>query len=175
MADDDGNTGGTGTDDNTGSGQGSSAQDGNLPDPVKQVLAKERKAARDASKRATDLEAELNQLRQSTQSDAEKQLEAARKKAVEEATGPLQAENLRLKVAIAKQLPVDLVDRLRGSTENELAADADKLLELVGSTSTGGQQQRQSDPDQGRRDAARGSQGSDMNAWMRGALGRRPT
>jgi hypothetical protein len=43
----------------------------------------------------------------------------------------LTAENARLKVALEKKLPADLIDRLRGNTVEELSADADKLLELV--------------------------------------------
>lgn len=43
---------------------------------------------------------------------------------------PLRSENLRLRVAVQKKLPVDLIDRLRGNDEESLAADADKLLEL---------------------------------------------
>jgi hypothetical protein len=38
---------------------------------------------------------------------------------------------LRQKVALSKGLPVELVDRLRGANEDELAADADALLALV--------------------------------------------
>jgi hypothetical protein len=43
------------------------------------------------------------------------------------------AENtlLRFQVAAEKQLPKELIPRLRGSTEEELAADADELLNLV--------------------------------------------
>lgn len=37
-------------------------------------------------------------------------------------------ENLRLKIASRKQLPEDLADRLRGTTAEELEADADRLL-----------------------------------------------
>ena len=44
------------------------------------------------------------------------------------------AENLRLRVAIEKKLPAELIDRLRGGTQEEMAADADKLLELVAPT-----------------------------------------
>lgn len=43
----------------------------------------------------------------------------------------LSAENQRLRVAITKGLPADLIDRLRGETEEEMLADADKLLSLV--------------------------------------------
>jgi hypothetical protein len=42
-----------------------------------------------------------------------------------------QAENLRLRVALEKSLPAELIDRLRGGTKEEMEADADQLLELV--------------------------------------------
>ena len=44
----------------------------------------------------------------------------------------LEKENARLKVALDKGLPKDLVPRLVGNTEEELAADADSLLALIG-------------------------------------------
>ncbi len=40
-------------------------------------------------------------------------------------------ETMRLKVAAKKGLPAELIDRLKGETEEELEADADKLLEFV--------------------------------------------
>lgn len=46
--------------------------------------------------------------------------------------GELERENARLKVALDKGLPKDLVPRLVGSNEEELAADADSLLALLG-------------------------------------------
>ena len=42
-----------------------------------------------------------------------------------------ETENLRLRVATKKGLPADLIDRLKGETEQELEADAEKLLEFV--------------------------------------------
>jgi hypothetical protein len=44
----------------------------------------------------------------------------------------LEKENARLKVALDKGLPKDLVARLVGNTEEELATDADALLALLG-------------------------------------------
>lgn len=41
------------------------------------------------------------------------------------------AELLRLKIAHQKDLPFDLVDRLKGETEEEISADVDRLLEYV--------------------------------------------
>ena len=47
-------------------------------------------------------------------------------------------ELLRVRVASKKGVPSDLVDRLRGETEEELEADADKLIEFIKiDTSTG--------------------------------------
>jgi len=43
----------------------------------------------------------------------------------------LKMENTRLQVAQAKNLPAELVDRLKGTTKEELEADADKLLAFV--------------------------------------------
>ena len=42
-----------------------------------------------------------------------------------------EADSLRYSVALNKGLPVELVERLRGSTEEEIQADADSLLKLV--------------------------------------------
>lgn len=47
------------------------------------------------------------------------------------------AENLRLRVAMSKKLPAELVDRLKGATKEELEADADSLLKLVQAPSGG--------------------------------------
>jgi len=44
----------------------------------------------------------------------------------------LESENARLRVALEKGLPADLVPRLVGTTAEELAADADSLLALIG-------------------------------------------
>jgi len=44
-------------------------------------------------------------------------------------TAKVQAENLRMRVAIRTGLDEDLADRLRGSTEEELLEDAAKLLD----------------------------------------------
>ncbi|HEY9247676.1 MAG TPA: hypothetical protein VIO38_01015, partial [Rariglobus sp.] len=61
------------------------------------------------------------------------------KEAEEKATGAdeatkrlptLEAENLRLKVGIKHGLPEAIIDRLKGSTEEELLADAETLLEF---------------------------------------------
>lgn len=86
--------------------------------------AKENKAAAD----------ELAELKQANMTELEKA-----KKAADEANAELQREraaSLRQRVALAKGLPADLVDRLRGDTESDIAADADALLALVNAPRT---------------------------------------
>lgn len=48
--------------------------------------------------------------------------------------------NARLRVATTKGLPAELIDRLQGGTEEELAADADKLLSLFKPAESAGRQ-----------------------------------
>lgn len=72
------------------------------------------------------------------------------------------AENLRLRVALEKKLPPELIDRLRGGTKAEVEADADALLKLVKPADA-------TDFDNGVRTAA---DGGDMNQMIRQAAGR---
>ncbi len=83
-----------------------------------------------------------------------------RAKDAETALPALQSENARLRVAIEKNLPADLVDRLKGTTVEELSADADKLLSLIGGAGV--------DFDGGTRASAGAP--TDMNQMIRGAL-----
>lgn len=43
----------------------------------------------------------------------------------------LASEAMKLRIALRKGVPADLIDRLRGETEEEVEADADALLALV--------------------------------------------
>lgn len=43
----------------------------------------------------------------------------------------LEAENLRIRIGARHGLPDELIDRLKGDTEEEILADAEKLLALV--------------------------------------------
>lgn len=91
-----------------------------------------RNKSRDWEKRAkanAEAAARLAQLEESQKSVEERLTSRAEK--AEARIPELERENARLRVALAKGLPVDLVDRLRGDTEDELAADADSLLALV--------------------------------------------
>jgi hypothetical protein len=71
----------------------------------------------------------LAALEESQKTEAQKiaeRAEAAEKRAAES-----ERELARYRVAVAKKLPAELTDRLRGDTPEELAADADALLALV--------------------------------------------
>lgn len=72
---------------------------------------------------------EYDRLVEASKSDQER-LEERAAKAKSQAE-QLEAENLRLKVAYAKGLPPELIGRLQGSTQKELEADAEVLLDLV--------------------------------------------
>jgi hypothetical protein len=76
---------------------------------------------------------ELDKLKAASQSDLERV--SGERDTLKGQANTLTAENQRLKVALKKGLVGDksvLADRLTGTTEAELEADADKLLELFG-------------------------------------------
>ena len=100
-----------------------------LGDAGKKALDAERREKRAAEKRAADLEARLKEFEDRDKTEAQKLAEA--RDAAERRALDAERANLRYRVAVAKQLPPELVDRLRGDTEEEMAADADALLSLV--------------------------------------------
>lgn len=79
----------------------------------------------------------------------EAQKTADRAEAAERRAAESERELARYRVAVAKKLPAELTDRLRGETPEELAADADALLALVKASTT-----LKPDPSQGNRSAA---------------------
>lgn len=105
---------------------------------AKRTIGTLREAERKLKAQLADLQLkaqELDALKEAQKTELERlteQLNAERAQ-----TGPLKNENLRLRVAIAKALPAELADRLRGETEEDLQADADKLLALVPAPSPG--------------------------------------
>lgn len=108
--------------------------------------------------------AELATLKESQKSEQQKLEDRATK--AEKELASQQVASTRLHVALTKKLPAELAVRLQGDTEEEMAADADKLLELMGSTNGAGSV----DLGQGARGSA--GQGDDMNAALRRAAGR---
>jgi hypothetical protein len=104
-----------------------------LGDAGKRALTEEREARRAAERAATERQsqldatlAELQQFRDRDKTEAERLTErttAAEAKAATATTGLLKYE-----VASDKKLPLSFAARLQGSTREELAADADKLV-----------------------------------------------
>lgn len=117
----------------------------------KKALSAEREARKAAEKTAAELKAKLDEIEQANLSDLEKAQQAA--KAATDRLAEIEATSLRQKVAIEKGVPAKWVDRLRGSTEEELSADADLILADV-----------QPSPTTPKPDLSQGSQGTPQSA-----------
>lgn len=136
-------------------------QQPDLGDAGKKALQEERRKAREATKQLTELQARLKEFEDRDKTELEK-LTEAHQTAEQRATAAERAL-ARYRVATAKGIPAELVDRLQGSTEDELAEDADRLLTLIGA-------RRTPDFDGGARTTAQGA--PDMNQLLRQAAGR---
>lgn len=125
---------------------------------VTERVERERSKNADAVEKAK----KFDELQEASKSDLEKV--TGERDTLKTAAESAAAEALRLRVAVTKQLPAELIDRLRGSTKEELEADADELLKLVkpqGRTSFDG--------GKGRENA---TPADDMNTRLRKAVGR---
>jgi hypothetical protein len=89
----------------------------------------------------------LAALEESQKTEAQKIAERA--EAAERRAAEADRELARYRVAAAKKLPAELVGRLQGDTDEELAADADTLLALVKASTS-----LKPDPSQGNRTSA---------------------
>lgn len=110
------------------------AQPDQLGEGGKRAIQAERDARRKAEDAAKALQAKLDEFERANMSELEKAQEAARDAQAE--LEALRIESLRKQVALEKGLPATLLDRLRGETEADIAADADALMALVGSPRT---------------------------------------
>lgn len=129
----------TGQEPATDPGDGPQQPPADLGDAGKKALEEERKAKRAAEKRAADLEVRIKAFEDRDKTDQQKLTERA--EVAERKVPALEAETTRLRFALRKAAEIDsvdrmraflgLVDRLRGDTEAELAADADVLLGLL--------------------------------------------
>lgn len=103
-----------------------------LPEWARTSLKKANDEAARYRTRVRELEpkaAELDKMTEAQKTEAQKTAEA--RAAAEERAVKAESEAARLRIALTKNLPVELASRLVGSTEEELAADADRLLQLV--------------------------------------------
>lgn len=122
---------------NTESDNEGASNDDALGEAGKKALNAEREARKEAEKRLKELDARVKEFEDRDKTEQERAQEH-----LERLTGDLDATraslaaaelNLaRVEVAHAKGIPTELVPRLRGETREELEADADALLEIVG-------------------------------------------
>ena len=136
-------------------------QPADLGDPGKKALQEERRKAREATKQLNELQARLKEFEDRDKTELQKLAEAHQ--TAEQRASTAEQALARYRVATAKGIPAELVDRLQGSTEDELAEDADRLLSLIGA-------RRTPDFDGGARTTAQGA--PDMNKLLRQAAGR---
>lgn len=96
------------------------------PVKVKEALENSRKWEQRAKENKSAAE-KLAALEESQKTEAQKL--ADRAAAAEKERDEARLEALRVKVGAAKKLPADVVDLLKGDTEEELSAHADRLAE----------------------------------------------
>lgn len=89
--------------------------------------------AREAEAKIKELEPLAAKAREAEEAN-KTELEKANGKAaqLDDQVKTLTGENLRLRVALEKKIPAELIDRLKGNSKEELEADAEELLKLVG-------------------------------------------
>lgn len=120
------------------------------------------KALKKANKEAETLRLKLQEYEDSKKSEEQKLTEA--KTAAEKEAAEAKQDYLRLKVGTSKGLPPAVAERLRGETEEDMAEDADRLLELIKPGSPSGS------ADGGNQGKAP-EKGDDMNSLLRKAAG----
>lgn len=100
-----------------------------LGDAGKRAIAAERDARSKAEKLANELQAKLDKIEQ----DGLSEIEKATKRAADAETNLTAAEKriARLTVIADKQIPAEYQDLVRGDTEDELVAAADKIAALI--------------------------------------------
>lgn len=157
MADENGTTPGAQETPETGAPEGAGAPAAERPKDASEtkVPPEVERALRKANKEAETLRLKLKEFEDRDKTEAQKLAEA--KTAAEQRAASAEQQLMRFKVAAAKNLPANLAGRLQGSTEEEMAADADSLLEILGA-----QQQQTPSYDGGVRKAARPTSMNDL-------------
>jgi hypothetical protein len=112
-----------------------------LGEAGQKALVAERKAKAAAERQAKAAQKQLDELSKRLQEyedrdKTETQKLAEAKAAAEREAATARQELMRYRVAARKKLPAELADRLQGATEEEMAEDADKLLEVFGQRQT---------------------------------------
>lgn len=128
------------------------------------ALEAERAANKASRKQIAELQAKLKEYEDANKTEAEKTAE--RLAALEKTSAESQSRAERLEVALDKGLPKALAARLQGSTREELEADADELLKLVGE-----QKPASPKPDPSQGHGGGGAKPSSMEEAIAAALG----
>lgn len=145
------------------------------PARARAALEKKNREAQGLRQRLKELEPlaqKARELEEAQKTEAQKAAEA--RAAAERERDAARAEALRYKVGLAKGLPADLAVRLQGSTEDELAKDADRLLELLGNkpAATGARPVPDLKPAAlPAGDSSQVMSGRDVDAWIRRQAG----
>jgi len=110
------------------------------PDAVSNAIKAEREAAKKAKAERDEALARIKEYEDAQKSEAEKREEALAEtqkelEALRNQNHQLEVQQLRATVAAEKNLPPKLAGRLTGETIEEITADADSLLEDLGTIS----------------------------------------
>lgn len=108
---------------------------GDLGDAGKKALDAERKARRDAEKALAEAQAQLKELSDKDKSETDKLRDEL--STLKQERDAAAAKVLRSEIAMAKGLTAAQAKRLVGSTQEELEADADEILEAFPAASGG--------------------------------------
>lgn len=125
-----------------------------------------RAALKKANKEAETLRLKLQQFEDAQKSEAQKLAERA--EIAERERDALRVESLRARVAIAKGLPADLMEFLTASDEDDLNAQADRLMARLSSSEPA---RPRADIDQGARPGALALNGDPLLDTLKNKLG----
>jgi hypothetical protein len=141
------------------SGEGEKAKpDDSVPPEIRAALKK-------ANKEAETLRLKLQQFEDAQKSESQKLAERAEQ--AERERDALRVESLRARIAIAKGVPPDLLEFLTATDEDELNAQADRLMARLASTET----RPKVDVDQGARPGALALNGDPLLDSLKNKLG----
>lgn len=97
-----------------------------LPESIKAILEKERKAARDAERRAKAAERKAQEYEDANKSAEEQAIAKAER--ADARAADAEKRLVRMQVALEKSIPADLMEFLAGDTREEIEAKADALM-----------------------------------------------
>lgn len=113
------------------------SKDEQLGDAGKKALEAEREARKKADREISELRSRLETFEDAQRTDEEKrsrELEKLREKAASEEKRAAELERRLIASRVAREvgLPSEMEERLRGTSEDEIKADAEKLREVIG-------------------------------------------